>query len=41
MTKLLEKAVNKINKLSDTEQNEIAQIILNEIADEKKMVFQI
>lgn len=36
MTKLLEIAVNKISKLSETEQNEIAQIILNEIADEKK-----
>ena len=36
MTTLLEKAVKKISKLSESEQNEIAKIILNEIADEKK-----
>lgn len=36
MTTLLEKAVKKVSKLSETEQNEIAKIILKEIADEKK-----
>ena len=36
MTKLLEKAVKEVNKLSEKEQNELAQIILDEIEDEKK-----
>lgn len=35
MTKLLEKAVKEVNKLSGKEQNELAQIILDEIEDEK------
>lgn len=35
MTHLLEKAVRKISKLPDNEQNEIAKIILEEIEDEK------
>ena len=35
MTTLLEKAVNKISKLPENEQNEIAKIILEEIEDEK------
>lgn len=35
MTNLLEKAVKKISKLPDNEQNEIAKIILEEIEDEK------
>lgn len=35
MTKLLEKAVKEVNKLSEKEQNELAQIILDEIEDEK------
>ena len=35
MTKLLEIAVEKISKLPDTEQDEIAKIILDEIKDEK------
>ena len=35
MTKLLEKAVNEINKLPEKEQNEMALIILEEIKDEK------
>lgn len=34
MTKLLEKAVKEISKLSEKEQNEMAQIILDEIKDE-------
>lgn len=34
MTKLLEKAVEEVSKLSDKEQNEIAQIIFEEIKDE-------
>ena len=36
MTKLLEKAVEEINKLSDKEQDEIAHIIFEELQDEKK-----
>ncbi len=34
MTKLLEKAVKEISKLSEKEQNEMAQIILEELKDE-------
>ncbi|HMS65866.1 MAG TPA: hypothetical protein PKD83_11515 [Ignavibacteria bacterium] len=36
MTGLLEKVIHKISKLSEAEQNKIAQMILNEIANEKK-----
>lgn len=36
MTKLLEKALSRIAKLSDSAQDEIAQIIINEIESEKK-----
>ena len=35
MTTLLEKAVKKISNLSETEQDEIAKIILEEIEDEQ------
>jgi len=35
MTKLLEKAIKVVNKLPEKNQNEIAQIILEEINDEK------
>ena len=36
MTKLLEKAVKRVSRLSSTEQNVIAEIIIEEIEDEKK-----
>ena len=36
MTKLLEKAMSRVAKLSDSAQDEIAQIIINEIESEKK-----
>mgnify|MGYP001561072813 FL=1 len=36
MTRLLEKAVEEISKLSRTEQDSIAAVILEEISDEKK-----
>ena len=36
MTKLLEKALSRVAKLSDSAQDEIAQIIINEIESEKK-----
>jgi predicted KAP-like P-loop ATPase len=36
MTKLLEKAVKKVSKLPEKEQDEMAQIILEELEDEKK-----
>ena len=36
MTKLLEKAMNRVSKLPDKAQDEIAQIIINEIESEKK-----
>ena len=36
MTTLLEKAVKKISGLPETEQDEIAKIILEEIEDEHK-----
>lgn len=36
MTQLLEKAVEEISKLSKTEQDSIAAVILEEISDEKK-----
>ncbi len=36
MTKLLEKALSQVAKLSDHAQDEIAQIIINEIESEKK-----
>lgn len=36
MTSLLEKAVNKISKLPESEQDEIAKIILDELEDEKE-----
>ena len=36
MTKLLEKALNRVAKLSDSAQDQIAQIIINEIESEKK-----
>ena len=36
MTKLLEKALSRLAKLSDSAQDEIAQIIINEIESEKK-----
>ncbi len=35
MTKLLKKAVEKISRLPENEQDEIAKIILEEIEDEK------
>jgi len=35
MTQLLEKAIKKISNLSDTEQDEIASIIMEETEDEK------
>ena len=35
MTSLLEKAVKKVSGLPDTEQDEIAKIILEEIEDEQ------
>ncbi|MBI3631143.1 MAG: hypothetical protein HY221_02295 [Candidatus Sungbacteria bacterium] len=34
MTELLERAVKKVNTLTDSEQNAIAALILEEIADE-------
>jgi len=34
MTSLLEKAVNKVSKLTTNEQDEIAKIILEELEDE-------
>jgi hypothetical protein len=36
MTKLMEKALSKINKLPVHEQDELAQIILDEIESEKQ-----
>jgi aspartate/glutamate racemase len=36
MTKLLEKAVKEVSKLSENEQDEMAQLILDEIEDDKK-----
>ena len=36
MTSLLEKAIKKVNKLSDNEQNEMTEIILEELEDENK-----
>ena len=36
MTRLFEKAVEEISKLSKTEQDSIAAVILEEISDEKK-----
>ena len=36
MTKLLEKALSRVAKLSDSAQDEIAQIIINEMESEKK-----
>lgn len=36
MTELLEKAFTKVSELSEEEQNEIASLILEEIADEQK-----
>lgn len=36
MTKLLEKAVKEVNRLSDKEQDEMAQLILDELEDDKK-----
>jgi hypothetical protein len=36
MTELLEKAFAKVSELPDEEQNEIASLILEEIADEQK-----
>ena len=35
MTKLLEAAVKEISKLPENEQNELAQLILDELRDEK------
>lgn len=35
MTKLLEKAMGRVNKLSDSAQDEIAQIIINELESER------
>jgi hypothetical protein len=35
MTNLLEKAINRISKLSEMEQDHIAQLILDEIENEK------
>jgi hypothetical protein len=36
MTELLEKAIKKIGRLSKSRQNAIAEIIMEEIEDEKK-----
>lgn len=36
MTQLLEKAIAKIHKLPDTEQDSIATMILDELADEQQ-----
>jgi hypothetical protein len=36
MTKLLEKAVKEISKLTENEQDALAQLILDELEDEKK-----
>lgn len=36
MTKLLEKAIAQVNKLSETDQDTIAALILDEIADEQE-----
>jgi polyhydroxyalkanoate synthesis regulator phasin len=36
MTNLLKQAIEKSSKLSDEEQNKIAQMILDEISDEEK-----
>ncbi len=36
MTQLLEKAVTKVSKLTATEQNAIATMILEELADEER-----
>jgi len=36
MTELLEKAFAKVSELPEEEQNEIASLILEEIADEQK-----
>ncbi len=35
MTQLLQQALNEVNKLSELEQNAIASLILEELADEK------
>ena len=35
MTVLLKKAIKRVSSLSEKEQNELAQIILDEISDEK------
>ena len=40
MTDLLKKAIKKTSVLPDDEQDKIAQIILNEIEDEKKLNLQ-
>lgn len=36
MTKLFEKAVKEVSRLSENEQDELAQLILDELEDEKK-----
>jgi len=36
MTKLLEKVLKKASQLSESEQDELASVILNEIASEKR-----
>jgi hypothetical protein len=36
MTELLERAITKLKSLPDSEQNEIASIILDEIEDERR-----
>ncbi len=36
MTEMLEKAVSEVQRLSETEQNAIAQLILGELEDERR-----
>jgi hypothetical protein len=36
MTVLLKKAIKRVSSLSEKEQNELAQLILDEISDEEK-----
>ena len=36
MTEMLEKAISEVQRLSETEQNAIAQLILEELEDERR-----
>ena len=40
MTVLLKKAIKRVSSLSEKEQNELAQIILDEISDEKNWNYE-